>query len=209
MCLEADRVTPVRTAGSVLAEANPVAERAVDLQLLAPALLNNIRASVAVELALQFVPEQFDAFHGHEYRRARAGIAVMFGKVQLQAGEFALAMSHPPMTSYASQNHPVSAGTRSEGKKQRPRVCPWTVAQRGNAHTPTPAVAAPTLYPRSGPLMHVRRIPAVIFLCLARQMDRTRARQWLAVARYGTPRKDTHPADRIDWRRFPTPQSTG
>ncbi|MNM80852.1 hypothetical protein D3C81_928340 [compost metagenome] len=35
--------------------------------------------------------------------------------------------------SYASQSHPVSAGTRSAGKRQRPRVCPWTVAQRANA----------------------------------------------------------------------------
>ena len=54
--------------GLVLAEADAIAERIMDFQHLAPALLNNLGASVAVAFALQFVLQQLDIVHRHKDR---------------------------------------------------------------------------------------------------------------------------------------------
>ena len=50
----------------VLTEADAVAEGVMDFQNLPPALLNNLRASVAVALALEFVMQQLDIVHRHK-----------------------------------------------------------------------------------------------------------------------------------------------
>ena len=76
---------PVCTVRSVFAKPDPVTERVMDFQHLAPALLDNVGTSVPVLPGQQFIAKQLDIMHGHKYRGPGARITVMFRKVDAQA----------------------------------------------------------------------------------------------------------------------------
>ena len=105
---------------------------------------------------------------------------------------------HLLMTSHESQNHPVSVGSRSEGKMRLPLGYLWIGARHGISEPHIPEAAVPEFYPHSGLLMHARRIPAVAFQCPTRHTDHMKDHRWQSVVRCGRLPKDIHLVDRID-----------